>query len=597
MTSVLKRSSNSPPTASEINRINAYVAKCEANIQYIQKELEFHTAELSRSQDAISNLMASIPWAKAALESHQESLGFLNQVLNTLSLPELQRELDIKEETETSKMYKNLTMDVKGNLLRGTAIMEAQISTFQEEAEKLRYHRDKLEDELIGWTFTHDLAQKAIDHFTTIQTQLTSDLNIAKIAISPIRRTPKEVWIRIFQHCIDKGLEEYIVQSNVVPYRPVSLTLSAVCQSWRNVLSTERQMREIITVHPSQYISLNKFHMLSGCLQRTSAPFEFISNLSQTLSWTWRSSYWDDYDNYVDPNRNLRANSISLPIIYPYTVHLVMNDDSSSTTRKAAHLPFRNPKVLDVHIRSAQANSGLLGLFSHFSAVEDLRLDVHGRHILQLGALASALTSLRHLELEIKDMLDVDMIPLLNTNLVELRIRYTGQSGGPGLGSALTLAQLRILGLTYPSSAFLVNLQAQNILELELYDPCRLVPNSGYQQGSLDTIQKLHRISFIDWKTTSSNVSNGNNGSTHANQGVVPIFEGLATDMIAMESISFSGCNLNGQHLVDIFKDRVGTNGGLLKHLQVVKISRCDGITIDQCDELRMVIPELQIYI
>lgn len=552
--------------------------------------------ELSRSQNAISNLTSSIPRAKMALKSHQESLASFRDVLSKLSLPELRENINMNEETETSKLYEDLAKDVKSNVSRGTATLEAQISAFEEETQKLQYHQNRLDDEMIGWKFTRDLSQKAIEHFTAIQNQLTSDLGIAKVAISPIRRIPKEVWIKIFRYCIDEGFRAYTMQSNAVPYRSTSFILSAVCQSWRNVLSTEGKMWQMITIHPSAHISVDEQDVLSSCLRRVRSPFTFISNLSQTLSWTWNNNSYYYGGHYQDPNYNLRSNNAPFAIMHPYTLYLVMNEDSSNTIRRASNVPFRGTNVLKVHIRSSQANNGLSGLFPYFSTVENLQLNLYGAHIPQLVTLTSALSSLRHLNLDVQDMPSIDMTLILGTNLETLRIRYTGQSDGPRLNNSVNLAQLRVLGLTYPSSSFIENLRAPKIHELEFYESSRNVSDSGYLRTSISVITKLHQISFIDWKTTSSYANDDITDGAHVYIDVVSIFAKLAPSMYAMQSIRFSGCNVNGRHLIDTMKGLADVDNGPLKHLQTIQVSKCDGITIEQCEELRLLAPELQVY-
>jgi hypothetical protein len=540
---------------------------------------------------AITSLTASIPRAKAALDAHQQSLISLKEILKNLSLPELRRDLSAGGEPETSRMYEDLATDVKSNLTRATTIVEAQILAFEQESQKLLYHQNRLEDELIGWDFTRDLAQRAISHLTETQTKFRSDLSAAKATISPIRRIPKEVWIKVFRYCIDGEYNAYVTNSTTNPYRSVPLSLSGVCRSWRNVISGEAKLWNFITAHPSAHISSNKYNMLCDHIQRVKSSFTIVSNLSQNLSWTCNYNYYHNY--YPNPNNDLIQNNVSAPRGYAYAVHLVMNDDSHNTIQKAASLPYLDTKILKVNIQSNQSSGSLSNIFSHFSTVEQLDLSCFNSHIAQLQAPRFPFQSLLRLNLDVQDASNLNLAPLLGTNLAELRVHHNGGANNVQLSSTIQMAQLKILGIPYLSLAILDKLQTPAINTLELYRSSQGSADIEYRSGTMNNIRHIRQISMLDWKMPPSNIDNP---GTRTNQDAVSVFVSLATHIPALRSALFSNCSLDGQQLTDFFKIRLGGDD-LIPHFESITFSGCDGITLAQCEELRSNVPRLHIYI
>jgi hypothetical protein len=544
---------------------------------------------------AITSLTASIPRATAALGAHQQSLISLREILNNLSLPELRQDLSAGGEPVTSRMYEDLATDVKSNLTRATTIVEAQISEFEQESQKLLYHQNRLEDELIGWNFTRDLAQRAISHLTEIRTKFGSDLSAAKATISPIRRIPKEVWIKLFRYCINGEYNAYITNSTISPYRSVPLSLSGVCRSWRNVIFSESKLWNLVTVHPSAHISLNKHNMLHDHFQRIKSSFVIVSNLSQTLSWTWSYHHRGHY--YSNPNNNLTANNVSIPTGYTYAVHVVMNDDSYNTIQKAVNLPYSDTKNLRMNIRSNQSSGSLSNIFSHFSNIEQLDLRCFNSHIAQPQAPSFPFQSLLRLNLDVQDASNLDLAPLLGVEFAELRVRHNGGANAVQLSSTVQLPHLKVLGIPYSSLVVLEKLQTPAINTLELYRSSQgsadIEYQSEYRSDTMNNIRHIRQVSMLDWKIRPSNIDNP---GTRTNQDAASVFVSLATHIPALRSALFSNCSLDGQQLTDFFKMRLGGHD-VIPHFESITFSGCDGITLAQCEELRSIVPRLHIYI
>jgi hypothetical protein len=414
----------------------------------------------------------------------------------------------------------------------------------------------------------------------------------SEVVIRPILKIPREIWAEIFRYCVDAELKDYTRKLRFLPFRSVPMVLSAVCQFWRDVVHSEPGLWNTVNVTPSECVSNGAQEILCKHLQRNKGTITFVSSLCQTVPYAGNSEscYSDHHFSCLRCSRVIKTQGDN------YVVHLIIKNDSFIYVEKAQNLPFREPKLLKIDIKSEGVLIGRAGIYSAFSTVQNLDLTYLGAHLNQLRALATSFPSLRILSLQLHDIGDFDLTSLLSVRLEEIYIRDNGNNDAGRLDKPLQLPNLRVLGVTHPARMLLESIRAPHIEELQLYGSIYPLAFFGYDQTARSLFQKVQRIVMKDWDRSCGSILAANNYLSRIPQDAGTVFVRRARDFSSLRSASFSNCYLDGSVLVELFKRRLEETDSVFSHFDTLAFSSCSGITRTECEVLANLVPRLKIY-
>jgi hypothetical protein len=371
--------------------------------------------------------------------------------------------------------------------------------------------------------------------------------------------------------------------------RPPIFDLSHVCQNWKYVINESPELWNLAYVAPANMWRQDEHELVTASLKKGTAPMTILTNLSQF--------FCHNYQHNRRYDKNGSWASIASPIettIFngkEYTLLVDMYDDDSTFMQRLSYFPVRQPTSLVFSSRSNIQHNSIFNYLSTFFTVKDFSLMNDYPSSLPNVSFASFLPQLQKLTLRVKNFPNnVQIGNLLTSTLHELYLRNDGGGTWPNLGY-IQLPQLRALGITSPGSYLLDRLTAKGLKSLTLYGPqdCGSGQMPLSQQSSTIYSQIIH-LTFEDCSKP-----NSLNGSF----GAVAAFGDLTSRLSALQTIGFVGSFVDGRALVSAIETKVGNGVGPsdLKKLEVLTLTNPTGITNDQCEEIKMLVKRVKIYV
>lgn len=582
-----QRSSNGPPTPSETRRIQQYIALQESDIDHLSSSLRKEESRYSLTNDAIHNLSMTIDHAKKYLSALRENLASLRKVEQSFIVMESLARARIEDEPETASSYDILTNLISLDLATSSPSIKKHIETTEGRMKKIKDYLGTLEGDLAEWNLINKLAKGTVLQLRISIEDIQTARDSARAVLSPIRKIHRELWIYIFQMCVNEELAEFLsLDESSRPFRSIPVTLSQVCKSWRNVIYNEGDLWSIITVPPTQYIPRVEYEQLSSSISRARKNLMVLVNLNQTVRWS-DSSY--SYYGYQD----MCKNEAQIPEGINGTLHLVANDDDISTVMKASYIPFRNVTRLIVTIRSKGSQGGLARLLNGFEHISHFELIDKGSRSPSLEVIAERINLFKYLNLRMQDITTIDLGRVLNINLVEIRIRHNGNGKIGELTNILRLENLKTLGIIYPDIGLLEKLDIPALTTLEVYGSENGNPAVVTGEQSLRILSRIRHIEMQDWKEWGPVTREI--GASRPVTYVTEAFSQLASLSTSIRTVKFLECTLSGSLLIEFFKSYPKMDTAL-PYLESLCFERCTGITYSDYAAIHEYIADTSFY-
>lgn len=413
---------------------------------------------------------------------------------------------------------------------------------------------------------------------TLRRVQIDSELRLDELkrTLRTFRRIPEEIWVPIFELCIEAEYKDFIKKNKNNPMESTPFMLSQVCRFWRRIILRTPRLWKITAIHPSEWWSRSKMSHFHDCLLWSNRETTLIANLSQKLTWS-PPSIWSPT---VKP----------LPLEdRTYNLHLDMKAWSSNLMKNVSVLPYRRPKALYISSRTAATSVSPHPLLDIFTSVESLTFLREYPAYIPATNLSVALPKLITLSFEVRGFpLGFTFAPFLSPNLRELHIQYSNGDCPPRLPRSLKLPKLQILGLTFPAFNILDILDAPALITVVLYRPLELK-----DMGEMKPMHRVQTIEFVNW----------NYRLTHG-ESLEKSFEWaslcaqVARCTPNLRCVKFKGGVVDGDSLLMLAKGRADRIGGeLYGKLQEITLSRTRGTTQEHCMVLANFIAKLNIYV
>lgn len=299
--------------------LNNFIASQEKDINHLNDTITEENTRLTLSEKAIFNLTHALQRGRRILSLHEENLSSLKDIQERLSVDVWIEYPDSQEEPETKRLYESFGANISLGLSRISPTIDENIASLDIEIKNLRQSLILLEDELLGWEFTRDLSKVTIDRLLSSLGGVSSTLRSAKVALSPLRTVPREIWLCIFKECLMQEVQHYTMQVGIMPFRSVPTVLSRVCSSWRKIVRVESALWSYVTVYPMKQISSPDYSLVVRSFSKSPNLFTMMINLSQF------EVFQDGAYAYSigTTSSNSLSNDIAIPAGKVYDIHLV----------------------------------------------------------------------------------------------------------------------------------------------------------------------------------------------------------------------------------------------------------------------------------
>jgi hypothetical protein len=581
---------NNSLTEKGTERLREFIKTRETELKTIQKELLDETKRMQTCDNAIFNLEATIPEAKQILKANEDSLTSLLNIRSRLNSVELIKEKTLKEESGTMKLCAEFRSYSKKPLGRLSKYIEDQITALKTDVRALWDKARELELELGSWKVSKRLLQRAISRLNAHCSEIQADIKAGNDTFRPIWNMPSDAWVRVFKYAIQEELAAYLKENpNNQGMRPPIFNLCQVCQSWRYVVHNAPELWTLAYVAPANVWRQDEHGLVTTSLEKANDPITILTNLSQSFWTNYQHNRRYDknnaYGSIVSPNENTLFNGKE------YTLLVDMYDDNSTFMQRLSYFPLRQPTSLVFSSRTSIRHNYIFNYFSTLSTVKSFSLINDNPASLPNVSLASYLPQLQKLTLHVKAFPNgVQIGNLLTNTLHELYLRNDGGGTCPNLGY-IQLPQLRVLGITSPGSYLLDRLTARGVKSLILYGPqdCGSSQLPLSQQSSTIYSQILH-LKFEGWRKPNS---------VNASLGAVAVFRDLISRMLALQTVKFVACFVDGRALVLAIETKIGDNGDSThsRKLEELTLTNTTGIVNDQCEELKKLAARVKIYV
>jgi hypothetical protein len=578
-----QRYNNRPPTNIEIKHAQEIINTHETTLSFLSERLIKERDRLALSERAIDRLSPAVTRAKKVFEYHKQNLALLEANRNRFSCSEWNPAPDnLPNEAGMSEFYGPLMSHIDYSYQRGHSIIDKEVEVVKKEVIKLSRLLSSLEEELAGWKFIRDLAFNTTQSLSEAINILGPGIDNARLTMSPRNRVPDEIWILIFNYCLLIEFEEYLMESDVTPFRPVPVILSLVSSSWRNLVSMESRLWSLVTVHPSLRLSKSEGELIDRWILNLGREATLVMNLSQWVRWEWEPSH-------------KHPNDVVTRIKPPYSFHLITNG-GNYTESAVVEGNFVGVETLQITVRPSRSISSrnLWKFLENFTHITRFEFSDKGTGFSKLNGLATRFPNLQFLRLQFDDMPSIDLTTWINPNLVELRIKHNGSQKIPSLQHSITLSNLKALGINYLQIGFLGDIKVPELQILELYSP----EDSYYRGGNIPIecaliLRRIHALSFHNWKIR-PDITVILKKSKVVSGCAALAFRELGNSTPALEEIKFVDCAMNGRPLIDAF-ERFRQTRSFLSNLRAISLIGCSVITRSECDKIREIFPKTQI--
>jgi hypothetical protein len=555
-------------------------------------EVDAVIGEINRNEESISKAENSVKYCESAIPDHRVTIKQKKKEIKT-NEDALRKLMDAKSYLDTKNSPGpangttcNITIGTDDHLgisPKLTSLIEDQrrrIRSLDEEVYKLK---QKLDGDQFSLQLSRSTWQECISHRAILKERL----KVIKDALGPIRRTPEQVWRRIFEFTVAAELADYMRVDKRTPIRGTALALSQVCRHWRYIADHHTSLWSHIPGHASLYWSMSKVTLANHALERSREKVTFVLNLSQTLHWYKRNNLFYS-STRPESARDIvviddRHDAVKRPPS-GYDLLLDMAGDGPEELEKVKLVPLRRPKCIILSSRIPLRQQFVLEITKQFPSAG--HLVVLNKISPSIADIQPALPSPQHLVLQFTVDHFADGFSLAEymfSNIQELYIRHE-DAYIPEIPTNVRLYRLKIIGFTPPpsnsNSHLLERVQMPGLKKLILYGPNRWIstaiihgPNTDYNCNRISTLE------FDGWKRPDSR---------REASGSFDIFNSMSMRSANLVTVKFTHGFVDAKALLAaVGLAQEPGRIGVLDMLHNFTLERTDGITEKDCAGLR----------
>ncbi|KAG8821498.1 hypothetical protein FRC19_007709 [Serendipita sp. 401] len=562
--------------------IEEFILEKELQLRIYHNSTQNEERRLQNIEAAIENLENALPGVRHALEIQKQNLEVFSAMRARISSMDSVFSSPLKDEKTSMKLCENLQYILSKQTRVWVRLTDTLVKFSQNRLSEIDQTSRRLEAELRSWTFSRDVHQESLTRSRDMLKEIQKELYIAK---GTFQKIPAEVWVDIFWWRTQRDLDEFYTTHNRRPFQPAAMILSAVCRSWRDIITQESDLWRHIAVHPCASWSNNKIELFEFSLGMARRQKTLISNLSQSLMWNNNSYYY----GYRGQLRSIDANII----IGDYAITLVTSEDDTTTMSRINSLPFCNPSKLTLVNRSGSQYGHLFSYIQSFTTVKSLEVVDPTPCSFDSWQLSSRFPNLTQLSIE-AEVYEYTFNPHLSfvPTLQTLRIRHSGQNHFPTMQNAVRLPHLTTLEVTPPSTSLFQVADAQYLQQLILCGPKRtatVAPTSPAGNSKI-RLQPVRYLEFRSWLPPGliSGVRSCD---------VVATFLDWVKQMPQVRKLKFVDSHVDGRRLLNLLRSWRVLEDSTGPQQWEITFDCCTGITRYECDELKRLVEKINVLV
>ncbi|KAG8848323.1 hypothetical protein FRB91_010935 [Serendipita sp. 411] len=475
--------------------IEDFILNKELQSKLYWDSIQSEEIRLQIIEGAIKNLKSAIPGAKHALEVQKQNLEAFSAMRTRISNMDSVFSSQIEDEKTSRKLCENLQYILSKQTKVWVKLTDTLIIFAQNRLSEIDQTSRRLEAELRSWTFSRDVHKNSLTQSRSVLKEIQRELYIAK---GTPQKVPVEVWIAIFQWRTQGDLYEFYITHNNRPFQPAAMVLSAVCRSWRDIITNEPDLWRHIAIHPGASWPNHKIELLKFSLEMAKRQKVLILNISQPL-FRNRQTYHDQRGRPVVMVPVSDSNVVS----GSYDITIVTNtDDHNTMSTRVGGLPFRDPRKLTLVNRPGYRHGYFLSYITSFENVTSLEVVDPTPHNLNSLQFTSRFPNLTQFSLQVDKFPNnyTDLNILLSPSLQKLCVRHSGQSYFHSVAN-VHLPHLSTLEITPPIASLFDSIDAPSLQQLTLCGPksiAILIPTPP-ADGSKIHLQSVKQLEFHNW--------------------------------------------------------------------------------------------------
>ncbi|KAG8833413.1 hypothetical protein FRC18_003661 [Serendipita sp. 400] len=439
---VVLKPRNGRPTREEDRRIRQFILKQNDFIRGLEARVSEAKVEVEACGGHIRMLETGILGGRIMLDGLKTAVTpLLEALVDVKASVIIEGEVNVDSQPDAGS-YRSILSNLSTQKESILSTLETSIASLQHEEDHMSKHLAKLELELHGWRESLVQSRNYLEHCSESLSHANSDLFKAKCSLKAHWKLPIEIWREIFRNALHSTFGLFLAEADDKSFHPFTLTIASVCRAWRTIVLQDPMMFSNITGHVSPFWLPCAKYLLDLFLERTVEPFTVVINSSQEnlpvddsngANWEYRLKLFRGFG---------RA---SLP--YTRELTLINNSDHLDGDIFDFIAPFASKFLHRLIIKDP--------IPQFFEETVDL---------------SPNLTDLTYLSFEAAEFSEgFNFTSLLCRQLIEPHIRHTKDTRIPALPNVVELPELRILGITPPSTEFIKFLRLPKVEKLVLY--------------------------------------------------------------------------------------------------------------------------------
>ncbi|CCA75108.1 hypothetical protein PIIN_09092, partial [Serendipita indica DSM 11827] len=378
------------------------------------------------------------------------------------------------------------------------------MSEWSTNAAKMKAMIVEMQKELLDWRLEHALDSGHLSQLEDYHHSLMEIINTTSAVMSPIRRTPTEVWAKIFDYWVH---DRDLVASH--HNLPSPLLLGHVCSVWRQICLSTPSLWRRVDIHPFDFwpqslLDIVTLAQIAGSGQSLDYVFfdqfrAYWGDEAQDLS--FNGSFYPEY--YQSVRRDLAQSKGKLANLPRLRLYL-----SPSAPLTVPTLSVNSTKKLTLCGNSAPRDHDLAALLTLCVSAEELVME----NVWLTSTSSVSMPKLKCLRLRINRFESFNISALLEPSLQELDIRHADAHSSImcSTNSAL-LTNLRKLAVTPHEHSLLSHLMTPNLKQVKIYPPNSTSAAEASRPDStrsvvesfvvafLPRLQKVEEVTFCEW--------------------------------------------------------------------------------------------------
>ncbi|CCA75552.1 hypothetical protein PIIN_09542 [Serendipita indica DSM 11827] len=572
--------SNLLPSSKEAELLHNLRAQKSTELALIDEKMSRDQQTVASADAAIGKLEKSLTKAREMLRVYEEHASQIKGTLRTLSFSSTRTNV----QSDAPEPCKELSLLLGQEIPEREKKLRTEIQEIAVFCDRLKITITNLAEELRCQNHTRAVALETIAARKNHRGEIQALVENIQSCFRPIKKIPSEVWAEVFRLRVEDD-DQLFLASGSEDRRSTAFTLSHVCQPWRKVVHDTPELWRVAHWRAGKDGNV-KADMITYMREKAQdQPFTVVADQCQL------------YPTSLPSTQDVLMMSHALQ---EYTLHLFANDKDEKLAPPSYQPIFFSPFALVVQVPGQEPLRSTFvyrNLVNSYANVKKLTLI----NIFPALAFSEPFRQLTYLKVETAtDARPYNLSQLMVESLEELHLSHVRPLNLPFIGHAITLPNLRKLGITPHDHELLKQLRLPALTHL-----CITYPHHGDGVETSPWLETLISANFttglthlvLDWSyapltITPSTEPNTPSSITAATTDMLTVLREIQPHAMHLEQILFVNGVVSGAEL-SRFLDQVLEESAII--YKKVTLDGCIGFTRAGCERLSQQVEKLRV--